>query len=284
MLVSFLIRHEGVISREQARNCGLSDDSIDRLVKSGAWTARYRGVYFVADRPFTADARIRCAVLHAGSRAVLSGEAAAYWHKVIPHAPNIIDVTVPRTGRSRARGCRLRRRDLRTKDIVEVRALRVTSLELTVLEAAVRSPDIMDRALQRRTNLAVLRRTHARNAGRAGAARADELLRAAENGARSEGERLLIPLLRSAKLTGWVVNFAWGGLEIDIAFVAEMVAIEFDGWAFHSDRDAFQRDRTRQNIIAQNWTVLRYTWADLTERSEYVVAQIAGTLDRIRCH
>ncbi|GGG23691.1 hypothetical protein GCM10007304_41950 [Rhodococcoides trifolii] len=67
----------------------------------------------------------------------------------------------------------------------------------------------MDRALQRRTNLDVLRRTHAYNAGRTGAVRAGELLRAAESGARSEGERLLIGLLKSARVTGWVVNLKW---------------------------------------------------------------------------
>ncbi|WP_371829985.1 type IV toxin-antitoxin system AbiEi family antitoxin domain-containing protein [Rhodococcoides trifolii] len=138
MLDPFLIRHDGVISRAQARSCGLSDDAIDRMLRSGAWIARFRGVYFVANRPFTPDARIRCAALHAGSHAVLSGEAAAYWHKLVPNMPNVIDVTVPRSGRSRAQGCRLRRRDLRSTDVVEIRSLRVTSLHLTVLEASVR--------------------------------------------------------------------------------------------------------------------------------------------------
>ncbi|GEM_PF-877438 len=48
-------------------------------------------------------------------------------------------------------------------------------------------------------------------------------------------------------------------------------------------RDAFQRDRSRQNVLSQSWTVLRYTWADLTERPEHVVAEIVATVDRIRC-
>ncbi|MGB3169556.1 MAG: DUF559 domain-containing protein [Rhodococcus sp. (in: high G+C Gram-positive bacteria)] len=119
--------------------------------------------------------------------------------------------------------------------------------------------------------------------GRTGAPKAERLLKAAEGGARSEGERLLVRELRVQKISGWVVNFRWGGYEIDIAFPREMVAVEIDGWAFHSDRDTFQRDRSRQNVLSQSWTVLRYTWADLTERPERVVAEILATVDRIRC-
>ncbi|MGV8875753.1 MAG: endonuclease domain-containing protein [Rhodococcus sp. (in: high G+C Gram-positive bacteria)] len=163
------------------------------------------------------------------------------------------------------------------------RGLRVTSLELSVLEAAIGKAHIMDRALQQHTSLEALRRAHARNPGRTGAEKSQRLLKAAESGARSEGERLLIRELRARAVPGWVVNYRWGGYELDIAFLAEMVVIEIDGWAFHSDHDAFQRDRTRQNALTQSWTILRYTWSDLTERMEQVIAEIIATLDRIRC-
>ncbi|GEM_PF-921854 len=235
MLDQWLAQHDGVITRAQARHCGLSDDSIDRLVRSDAWCVHNRGVYFVANRPFTTDAHIRCTVWGAGMNAVLSGEAAAVWHNVITDVPSVIEVTVPRAGRSRADGCRLRRRDVHPKDVVLRRGLRVTSLDLTVLEASVGKAHIMDRALQRHTNLEGLRRAHARNMGRTGAPKAERLLKAAEGGARSEGERLLVRELRVQKIRGWVVNFRWGGYEIDIAFPHEMVAVEIDGWAFHSD-------------------------------------------------
>ena len=283
MLGEWLAQHDGVITRAQAAFCGLSGDTVDRSVRAGAWRTIHRGVYFVVDRPFTADARIRCAVWGAGPNAVLSGEAAAFWHGVIAEVPSIIEVTIPRKGRSRAEGCRLRRRDIHSKDIVERRGLQVTSLELTVLEAAIGKAHIMDRALQRHTDLGRLRQAHARNPGRTGAPEAKRLLKVAANGARSEGERLLIGEFRARKISGWVVNYRWGEYELDIAFLVEMVAIEIDGWAFHSDHDAFQRDRTRQNGMSQSWTILRYTWADLTEDMDRVIVEILATLDRIRC-
>ncbi|WP_415975995.1 type IV toxin-antitoxin system AbiEi family antitoxin domain-containing protein [Rhodococcus sp. 077-4] len=283
MLDRWLAKHDGVITRAQAESCGISGDAVDRLVRAGTWMAIHRGVFFVADRPFTSDARIRCAVWGAGTEAALSGEAAAYWHRIVSEVPSIIEVTVPRKGRSRAEGCRLRRRDIHSKDIVVRRELRVTSLDLTVLEASIGKTHIMDRALQRHTSLELLRRAHARNPGRTGAPKAERLLKAAAGGARSEGERLLLREFEVRKISGWVVNYRWGGYELDIAFLVEMVAIEIDGWAFHSDQEAFQRDRTRQNSIAQSWTILRYTWTDLTEHMDRVIAEIVATIDGIGC-
>jgi very-short-patch-repair endonuclease len=44
----------------------------------------------------------------------------------------------------------------------------------------------------------------------------------------------------------------------------------------------FQRDRRRQNrLIAAGWTVLRFTWWDLTERPDDVLAQIRAAVARL---
>jgi very-short-patch-repair endonuclease len=62
----------------------------------------------------------------------------------------------------------------------------------------------------------------------------------------------------------------------DVAFERERLVVEIDGWAFHSGPDRFQRDRERQNrLVAEGWWVLRFTWRDLTERPDGVVASIA---------
>ena len=45
----------------------------------------------------------------------------------------------------------------------------------------------------------------------------------------------------------------------------------------------FQADRTRQNrLVAAGYTVLRFTWADLTLRPDDVGTQVAATLARLR--
>lgn len=274
-----LRRHDGVITLAQAGGIGLSQDTVERLVRSGHWRRCARGVYFVDDRPFTDAARIRAAVWSNGERAAASGLAAAWWIELTKFAPDTVEVTVPRVSNHRHRpGLRLRRRDLAPADVTECRGLRVTCLPLTVVEAAVRrggGPKLMDQALQRHTQLPALWTAHLRNTGRHGSPAARRLLQAADSGARSEAERLLIRLLRAAGITGWKANQRVAGYEVDVLFRDAKVAVEIDGFAFHSDADAFQRDRKKQNAIAlAGYQVLRFTWLDLTDYSDRVIAEV----------
>lgn len=267
----------------QARACGLTKHAVNRRVQSGQWRQCSRGVYFVDDRPFSDAARIRVAVWGYGEQATASGLAAAWWHGLTRFAPDLIEVTMPRTGSGRTRpGSRLRRRDLAPADVVESRGLRVTAVPLTVIEAAVRtrgSAKIMDRALQRDVELHELWRAQLRNKGRYGSPAARILLRSASDGARSAAERLLVELLRQAGITGWRTNYPVGGYRVDVAFPGCKVAIETDGLAFHSASDDFHRDRVRQNAITLlGWQVLRFTWLDLTEYPDRVIATIRSAI------
>ncbi|MGQ0777944.1 MAG: endonuclease domain-containing protein [Pseudonocardiales bacterium] len=120
---------------------------------------------------------------------------------------------------------------------------------------------------------------HCRNLGRRGAAAASQLLSVAADRAASHAERLQVRLLRDAGITGWELNYPLGNYLIDVAFPAQRVAIEVDGWAWHMTPDRFIRDRQRQNAIVNlGWTVLRFTWHDLSERPEAVINEIRTTL------
>lgn len=280
MLDDYLRDNDGVITLAQARQAGLSQDAVNRRVRSGRWLRCSPGVYFADDRPFTDAARIRAAVWSLGPAATASGLAAAWWHDVTKYPPESVEVTVPRVSNHRPRfGTRIRRRDLGPADIVERRGLRVTSLPLTVVEAAARKgggAKLMDSALQRHVELRELWRAHLRNKGRHGSPAARRLLITAADGARSAAERLLVKLLREAKITGWKANRRVGRYVVDVAFPGLKIAIETDGWAFHNDQEDFQRDRVKQNELALlGWQVLRFTWLDLTEYPQRVVAEIA---------
>ena len=137
----------------------------------------------------------------------------------------------------------------------------------------------MDSALQREVELRELWHAHLRNKGRYGSPAARRLLQAASDGARSEAERLLVKLLKEAGITGWRTNYPVGGYKVDVVFPGPKVAIETDGWAFHSDQDDFQNDRERQNNIALlGWQVLRFTWLDLVEYPQRVIAVIRSAI------
>ena len=67
--------------------------------------------------------------------------------------------------------------------------------------------------------------------------------------------------------------------EIDVAFPKARLAIEVDGFRYHSGDERFQRDRTKQNALTSTgWRVLRFTWADLSDRPGYVIEQIRHML------
>jgi very-short-patch-repair endonuclease len=283
VLSDYLRRHDGVITLEQAGKAGLSRRAVERRVESGRWVRCARGVYFVNDRPFTDAARVRAVVWGYGARAVASGLTAAWWHGLTQFPPDVVEVTMPRDSHGRRHpGTRVRRRDLDPVDIVEVNDMRVTARALTVVEAAAKrggGARLLDNALQRHVELDALWRAHTRNKGRTGAPRSRMLLQAAGGGARSEAERLLHQLLRDANITGWKANYRVGRYRVDVGFPDTKVALEADGFAFHSGVNEFQVDRARQNaIVLLGWQVLRFTWLDLTEYQARVTAAVRAAI------
>jgi very-short-patch-repair endonuclease len=279
----YLSTQDGVITSVQARAAGLSQAAVARRVRSGSWRRCGKGVYHAASHSYTDEARIRTSVLSYGALAAASGLTAAWWHGLTRFAPDIVEVTVPRNSHGRKHTATVvRRRDLPKADVVVLRRLRVTALPLTALEAAIRRREgarILDTTLQRHTELSDLWRAHLRNKGRYGSPAARRLLQAASDGARSAAERLLVKILREAGITGWKTNHPVGGYKVDVGFPRQKIALETDGFAFHSSPLDFQIDRERQNNLALlGWQVLRFTWLDLTEYPDRVIAVIRAAI------
>jgi hypothetical protein len=58
------------------------------------------------------------------------------------------------------------------------------------------------------------------------------------------------------------------------------VKVEADGREHHDAPHALYRDRVRGNALAlAGWTVLRFTWADLVRRPEWIVEQVRRALN-----
>lgn len=65
----------------------------------------------------------------------------------------------------------------------------------------------------------------------------------------------------------------------DVPFEREKIVIELDGYATHSGRQAFERDRERQNrLMRAGYLVIRFTWRHLTTDPGYVVHTILEAL------
>lgn len=274
----------GVISRDQAMADGMSRYAVDRRLAIGAWRPVHPAVYLAEGHRYTREARLRAAVLWAGPGAAASGAWAAWWHGMTRTVPEWIVVTLPvRSGRRSVPGVRVRRRDLLPVDVETWRGVRVTAAPLTALDAAVElganGPALLDRALARSVGYREVCAAHSRQIGCLGSRRAGRLLAAAGDRAGSSAERLLIRVLRNAGVTGWRPNHRSCGYLIDLAFPGAMVAVEVDGWAWHVDAERFVADRRRQNaLVNAGWTVLRFTWHDLTGRPDEVLAEIVAVL------
>jgi very-short-patch-repair endonuclease len=88
-----------------------------------------------------------------------------------------------------------------------------------------------------------------------------------------------VRILRDAGITGWVLGHPFGPWRIDLAFPAQKVAVEVDGWAWHVDAERFRSDRRKQNALVRGgWDPLRFTWHDLDGQPGEVVAEICATL------
>jgi very-short-patch-repair endonuclease len=279
-----LRRQDGVITLYQAVAAGLGARGVRNRVGSGRWERVHPRVFRATDHAFTDLARLRAAALWAAPRSAVSGLAAAWWHGLVDCCPPVIELSLPRDRRPRAQpGIRVRRRDLHLPDLVSVRGICLTDVPLTVLECAVQlgqdGPAFLDRALQRQVRLETLRRAHRRNLGQHGSKAAGTLLAVAARGGESEAERRLVALLRRAGIEGWQLGYLVAGYRLDLAFPAARVAVEVDGWAYHRDAERFRQERRRQNeLVLAGWTILRFTWDDLTQRPATVLPKIRAAL------
>jgi len=109
------------------------------------------------------------------------------------------------------------------------------------------------------------------------------LLRDSRDEPWSAAERRGHRLLRQHRIVGWKANHevrvAGRRYFIDIAFPQQMLAVEIDGRFHEDDRDVFEADRFRQNaLVRAGWRVLRFTYAMLVHRPDYVVALIRAAL------
>ncbi|MET0188572.1 MAG: type IV toxin-antitoxin system AbiEi family antitoxin domain-containing protein [Pseudonocardia sediminis] len=284
-LEELLLAQAGVLSRTQALACGVAARTITRRVATGAWASIHPGVYLVGGHRLTDEARVRAAWLWGGGRSTVSGPSAAFWHGMLGHRGFRIDLTMPRAShRRRPHGVFLRRRDLETEDRVTVRGVVVTGRALSVLETApvvANGAQFLDRALQKHIGFPELHEAYCRAVGSRGMGPAGAMLVACADRADSAAERLMLRLLTGAGFSGFERAHPFGPFTVDVAFPVSRVAIEVDGWAWHVDAERFATDRRKGNaLVGAGWTVLRFTWANLTEGPGEIVRAVRAALAR----
>ena len=66
---------------------------------------------------------------------------------------------------------------------------------------------------------------------------------------RSEAEERLVNLMRAAELPPTDVNTRIDQFEVDMLWHPQRLVVEVDGYAYHANRAAFERDRRRDAAL-----------------------------------
>jgi hypothetical protein len=283
-------RQYGVITRAQALADGMSPREITRAVEGGAWERLHPGVYHLSGSPPSSYATLLAACLATGGRA--SHQSAAWLWGFLPRPPPLPTVSVKTTSRGN-------RRAVITHRVGGLGAaatwlgIPCTGPARTVVDLAgvvhgAQLEEAIDVGLaQRRFTLGELAQELARRSrqGRSGVG----LLR------RVLGDRGYVGVPYPSVLESRVLRLlARGGIRptdvekkvlgtegryrLDIT-LADRVAMEVDGYAFHADPEAMARDHRRRNdLAALGWTVLVFTWLDVTRDGERVLKTVREVL------
>jgi very-short-patch-repair endonuclease len=288
-----IIEQAGAISRSQALTLGMSLRQVEWRVESGDWIRVLPGVYRLATVPPTPEQGMRAAALWLDN-GVLTGVGAAWWWELVPEPPLRWEFQVTNvTRRSQQASVCVLRRWVDPADVTSHRGIAVVARPLAVLRAAVtlergrrrHGVRFVDRCKQIRAVGAVeLQLAFQRNRGTWGTTSMRDILERTGDRAHSDLERLGAKLLTDAGITGFTVNLKirvsnGRGMEIDIGFKQRKLAIELDGFQYHSSPESHAVDLERQNtLIRHGWTVLRYGPDVLNDDPGRFVREVAEAL------
>lgn len=282
---------QGRVARSQLLEAGLSSGAIGRCVAAGRLRVEHPGVYAVGHDAPMPLAPETSALLAAGPGVVLSHHtAAAIWGIRPGGGRRPIDLLVPRDSRPSIAGATVHRtRSLDRSDVRFRHRLPLTSPARTLADV---TSDLTDRDLERALDQAIVDRIVRRSQVRAtlerlprhpGRARLLALLTEDSHPTvtRSEAEELLLDLVRRAGLPPPVLNTRMFGYEVDAYWPEQRLAVEVDGFAFHSTQQRIERDHAKDAALRQaGIDTMRITWRQLREQPYAVVAWIAQALSR----
>lgn len=273
----------GVFSRAQAFSLGASRDSIGTRLSSGRWEEVFPRVYAISGAPLPWKGRAKAAELWAAPDGAVSHRAAGRLLGLegLRYVP--IEVSCLRGIRS-AGPLVHRPRRLPGSHLILVEGIRTTNPARTLVdlcavcrpwEAEAAFDSALSDGLVGHVELLNMISAESRQ-GRNGARFFRELVESrlpldAAPGSvlatdflrwlRAEGFEIPQPEFRVTLGPGWI-------FDLDFAYPDRKLGFEVDGYRVHRTREAFDRDRERENLLkAHGWMIIRVTYTLLTVRS-----------------
>lgn len=291
-------RQAGVVTRRQLLAAGWSSAAIDRALRSERLHVIRPGLYRLCGAPWTRRTAQHAAVLLVGDGAVLARWSAAELLGLVQPRRGPIEVCAPHTRRRRAESDGLlrliRTRRLPPTERTEVDGLPTTSAARTLLDLAGVMPvdrlgELVATAVRLRActseRVREVLAAHPTARGRGRLVASLELLADDGTAARSEVEVAALSAIVGADLPRPAVAFRvldeHGAFlaEVDLAYPHLRLAIEIDGFAWHSSPERKRRDEERQNLLVlAGWTVLRFSAVEVRRRPHVLVAAVRRAL------
>jgi very-short-patch-repair endonuclease len=276
-------RQHGVVPVGQLIAAGGSARWVEHRVARGWLRRLHRGVYLVG--PLEAEhSRAMAATLATGPGAPISLYPAAVLWGLRPPRDGPMHVTVAGDRRNRD-GIVIHRATLHPEDVTRRHGIPVTSAARTLLDLAATEPTrelelaLNEAELMHRVSTPSLNEQFSRYPRHRGTAALKEAIQTDPAFTRSEAERRALDLIRRARLPAPETNAQIHGHEVDLLWRQQRLVVEIDGYAYHSARRSFERDRRRdQTLIAGGHRVIRITWRQIHREPETLVATLATAL------
>ena len=271
---------------------GLTRKMVDGHARRGSLVRLHRGVYALGHRQLRREGFWLAAVLASGPGAVLSHREAAALHGIRQSNRPRVDVTVRTSrGRTSPQIAAHHAPTLDAEDITTVDGIPVTTVARTLVDlATVLAPDHLAKAIGeaerlRLFDLRKLDESRERVRHRTGPGHARLTTALAEQRAlattltRSALEDAFLKAIRNAGIPVPRTNAPLHGFEVDALWPAQRLVVELDGYAYHHTAPAFQRDRTKSNVLTMaGYTVLRFTRDDVMRRPGWIVEVVRDRL------
>ena len=286
-------RQHGLVTREQILGAGLSPRSLGRRLASGHLSIVRPGVYRVSGSSASPEQRILAACLW--GEGVASHRTAASLWRLDGIEPDQLEITTHR--RVRSPGIKVYRRGLPAEHVTQIGEIPVTTVPRTlfdlgsVADIATLEAAVTDALRRRRTTLARLQSCldQAGGKGRPGGSMLRSILEAlGDQPVESVLELKLLRLLRRHGLPEPICQFdiRKGNLviaRVDFAYPQLRLAVEADGFRYHSGPGSWERDLARRNALtALGWHVIHVSWRDLKARPERVAEVVRHALRRLK--
>lgn len=285
----------GLINRAQTLACGMTPKAIDRRLASGRWLLFLPTVYRINGSPPSWEQDAWGACLWAEDGASLSHAAAGRAWEFNGFASAPVEISTVKAKRNIHLPFRVHRVSPALRNEIELASrIPTTSVRRTILDLSgvrhPRSERVLDQAIARDlTSLGQMWMLYEEEwtRGRRGIAILRSFLewRTPGNGPDdTELEFLLDDIIREFGLPEprrqfWI-TLTNDDIRVDFCYPGERLVIEADSYAFHGDRSSFESDRERDaELQLLGWRVLRFTWAQLKWRREWVAAVIRSHLE-----